>query len=236
MFAPFATVTEAMGYGRDREAVVSGAVVSGAVVSGAVVSGAVVSGVVLAAGAGRRMGTPKADLVVDGRRLVDRAVEAMAQGGCDEVVVVVRRDTAAVEQARAVVNPDPDRGMRSSLVLGLAAAGGDAAAVLLVDTPGIEADAVAAVITSWRAEPDRIAVASFGGHRGHPIVMAAARWQAAAELAGPDEGARRYLGANADLVDDIDVSGDPADLDRPGDVQAWRSRRDTSRLRNAPER
>ncbi len=194
------------------------------------------SGVVLAAGAGRRMGAPKAELVIDGHRLVDRAVAAMAQGGCDEVVVVVRADAAPVGQARAVVNPDPERGMRSSLVLGLAAAGGDAAAVLLVDTPGIEADAIATVVTRWRAEPDRIAVANFAGRRGHPIVMAAAHWQAAVALAGPDEGARRYLGANADLVDDIEVSGDPADLDRPGDVQAWRARRDTSRLRHAPER
>ena len=117
--------------------------------------------------------------------------------------------------------------MRSSLVLGLAAARGDASAVLLVDTPGIEADAIATVVSRWRAEPDRIAVGSFAGRRGHPIVMAAQRWQAAVALAGADEGARRYLAANADLVDDIDVSGDPADLDRPDDIVAWRARRDS---------
>jgi CTP:molybdopterin cytidylyltransferase MocA len=184
-----------------------------------------VSGVVLAAGAGRRMGTPKADLVVDGRRLVDRAVAVMAHGGCDEIVVVIRAGTGPVDGARVVVNPDPERGMRSSLVAGLDVATGDAMAVMLVDTPGIEAEAVAAVLDRWRANPERIVVADFDGRRGHPIVMAAEKWRAAVAMAGADEGARRYLAANADMVDDLDVSGDPTDLDRPEDLQAWRARR-----------
>lgn len=173
---------------------------------------------VLAAGAGQRMGTPKADLVVNGGRLLERAVAAMS--GCDEVVAVVRAGTAPAPGARMVVNPAPERGMRSSLALGLDAAGGDAVAVLLVDTPGIEADAIVAVVARWRAAPTRIAVASFAGRRGHPIVMSASRWRAAVALAGADEGARRYLEHNAQLVDEVAVAGDPADLDRPSDVLA----------------
>jgi CTP:molybdopterin cytidylyltransferase MocA len=184
-----------------------------------------VSAVVLAAGAGSRMGTPKAEIVVDGRRLVVRAVTAMAHGGCDEVVAVVRADTAPVDGARVVVNPAPERGMRSSLVLGLAAVSGDGVAVLLVDTPGIEADSIEAVLNRWRAEPERIAVASFAGRRGHPIVMAAEHWQAAMVLAGADEGARRYLDLNPHLVDDVAAPGNPVDLDVPGDLRAWRARR-----------
>jgi CTP:molybdopterin cytidylyltransferase MocA len=170
---------------------------------------------------------PKADLLVDGRRLVDRAATVMEVGGCDEVVVVVRADTGPVDGARVVVNPDPERGMRSSLGAGLDVATGDAVAVMLVDTPGIEAEAVARVLDRWRANPERIVVANFVGRRGHPIIMAAPMWRAAVAIAGPDEGARRYLAVNADLVDDIDVTGDPTDLDRPEDVQAWRARRET---------
>ena len=171
------------------------------------------------------MGTPKADLLVDGRRLVERAVAALAAAGCAEVIVVVRPGTAPVPGARRVVNPAPDRGMRSSLVLGLAAAGGDGVAVLLVDTPGIGADAIRAVVDRWRADPTRIVVASFAGRRAHPIVMAASRWPAAVARAGPEEGARRYLDEQARLVDEVGVVGDPSDLDRPGDLMAWRASR-----------
>ncbi len=129
-----------------------------------------VAGAVLAAGAGTRMGEPKATLVVDGARLVDRAVAALRLGGCDPVV----RGRAGRRGGRRrdrVVNPDPERGQRSSLELAVAAAGAsDALAVVLVDVPGLTAEAVRAVITAWR--PGRIAVATSAGRRTHPTVMA----------------------------------------------------------------
>ncbi|MDT4919050.1 MAG: hypothetical protein QOH89_3750, partial [Pseudonocardiales bacterium] len=43
----------------------------------------------LAAGAGARMGGPKAELVVGGVRLLDRAVETAREAGCDLVLAVV---------------------------------------------------------------------------------------------------------------------------------------------------
>lgn len=165
------------------------------------------------------MGRPKAELVVAGQRLLDRAVAALRDGGCLPVIAVVRQGTA-VTGADAVVNPDPDRGMRSSLELAVAAAdGADALAVLLVDTPGIGTDAVRAVVAAWR--PGRIAIGRYGARRGHPTVMSPAQWRAALESAGPDEGARALLGAHPELVDEVPVAGDAADLDTPDDLARW---------------
>lgn len=179
-----------------------------------------VAGVVLAAGSGSRMGVPKAALVVSGARLLDRSVGALAGAGCAPVVAVVRAGTSAPEPARAVVNPEPERGMRSSLQLGVdAAAAAEAIAVLLVDTPGIGVDAVRAVLRGWA--PGRIAVGRYAGRRGHPTVMSPALWQEALLLAAPDEGARALLAARADLVDEIDVPGRPDDLDTPDDLARW---------------
>lgn len=181
-----------------------------------------VAGAVLAAGSGSRMGAPKAVLELDGQRLVDRAVAALRGGGCTPVIAVVRRGVE-VPSAVVVVNDRPERGMRSSLRLAvLAAADADALAVLLVDAPGIGAAAVGRVVRAW--EPGRIAVATFGGRRGHPIVMAPVVWDEALAVAGPDEGARAYLSAHAGLVDKIPVPGDPRDLDTREDLERWRSR------------
>ncbi len=167
------------------------------------------------------MGGPKAELVIDGVRLVDRAVAAAHGAGCAPVLAVVRAGTA-VPAAQVVVNPDPDRGMRSSLALAVAAVEEDVAlAVLLVDAPGIATAAIAAVVAAWR--PNRIAVGRYAGRRGHPTVMAPALWRTALELAGPDEGARALLAARPDLVDDVDVPGDPADLDTQADLARWTS-------------
>jgi CTP:molybdopterin cytidylyltransferase MocA len=184
-----------------------------------------VVGVVLAAGSGTRMGGPKAELRLDGVRLLDRAVAAALDGGCERVVAVVRPGTS-VSGALVVVNADPDRGMRSSLALGVAAATeGEqpaALAVLLVDTPGIGPDAVRAVVSRW--EQGRICVGTYDGRRAHPIVMAPQQWSDALAVAGPDEGARRYLREHAELVNEVAVPGDPADLDTPADLRRWPGR------------
>jgi len=174
---------------------------------------------VLAAGSGSRMGGPKADVVVAGTRLLDRALAAARDAGCVPIYAVVRAGTE-VTDAVAVVNPDPGRGMRSSLELAVAAAGAaDALAVLLVDNPGISASGIEAVVTAWA--PGRIAVGRYGNRRGHPTVMSPDLWRAALADAGPDEGARAFLAAHPTLLDEVEAPGDPADLDTPDDLARW---------------
>lgn len=185
-----------------------------------------VSGLVLAAGAGHRMGRPKADLVVDGERLVDRAVRVLRAGGCAEVVAVVRAGSVAPDGARPVVNPDPERGMGSSLRLALSAAAGDRAVILLVDTPEVGVDAIRAVL----AVDAPVAVARYGARRGHPVAIRREWWADVAIRAEGDEGARPFLRAHPELIVDVDCPGDPADLDTPEELAAWSARPGAGRV------
>ncbi len=94
-----------------------------------------------------------------------------------------------------MINPDPARGMRSSLALAVDAAGlagADALAVLLVDVPGIGAEAVRATSTRLAPRPDR-GRPTITAERGHPDRHVAALWRDAIAAAGPDEGARALL-------------------------------------------
>jgi molybdenum cofactor cytidylyltransferase/nicotine blue oxidoreductase len=162
------------------------------------------------------MGGPKAELVVDGIRLLDRAVAALAEAGCDPVYAVVR-PYADAGDALPVVNLEPSRGQRSSLEAGVdAAKDADAIAVILVDTPGITADAIRTVTDAW--QPGRVATGVVDGRRTHPTVMGFPLWQQAIALAEADEGARRFLAANPELVDEIEIDVDPRDLDTPADL------------------
>lgn len=184
-----------------------------------------VAGAVLAAGSGTRMGQPKAVIVLDGQRLVDRAVAALRDGGCVPLIAVVR-DGVTVEGTRVVVNPDPARGLRSSLALAVDAADDvEALAVLLVDAPGVGGPAIAAVVDAWT--PGRIAVAAYAGRRGHPTVMSPELWRAALGLAAAYEGARALLAARPQLVDEVDVPGDPTDVDTAEDLARWTLGRNT---------
>jgi CTP:molybdopterin cytidylyltransferase MocA len=183
-------------------------------------------GLVLAAGAGRRAGGPKAELLVGGERLVDRAVATAHGGGCDAVIVVTRPGPGDAPSASTmVVNPDPDRGMGSSLQLGLQAASGTDAAtaiVLLVDQPGITPAAIARVLRAGGDEP-RLCFATYAGVRAHPVRIDRALWADVARSARGDVGARAFARANPGLVDECVCDGlaDPTDLDTPADLTDW---------------
>ena len=85
-----------------------------------------VAGLVLAAGGGRRMGTPKALLASDGEPWLARAVAVLESGGCSPVVVALGAQAPAarplVPAAAHVVEIEGwERGMGESLRQGLEA-------------------------------------------------------------------------------------------------------------------
>ncbi|WP_293782306.1 NTP transferase domain-containing protein, partial [uncultured Aeromicrobium sp.] len=156
-----------------------------------------VTGLLLAAGAGRRMGGPKALLrTADGTSWVAAARSVLVDGGCDDVVVVLGAEAQTarrhVQHARVVVADDWERGMGASLAAGLAAVAdetADAVLVHLVDLPDVGADVVARVLAHG-ADPAVLARAAYRGRPGHPVLLGRDHWPA---LTGgdADEGARR---------------------------------------------
>src|SRR3954467_8015066 len=83
------------------------------------------AGLLLAAGAGSRMGGPKALVELGGRLLVERGTDVLRQAGCDPVVVVLGaaadegRHRAELSDARIVDNPNWAEGQAGSLRIGL---------------------------------------------------------------------------------------------------------------------
>lgn len=186
-----------------------------------------VAGLVLAAGAGSRIGVPKALLRRAGVPMVRVAVDTARDGGCDPVVVVLGaepervRAAADLSGARVVVNPEWPTGMGSSLRTGLAALAGtdaDAAIVLLVDMPGITPEAVRRI--GAVARPDVLACATYAGRWGHPVLLGRAHWSGVAASAGGDTGARTYLRARAGAVVEVGCAdvADAEDVDTRADA------------------
>jgi CTP:molybdopterin cytidylyltransferase MocA len=179
-----------------------------------------IGGLLLAAGAGRRYGMPKALAAApgDGETLVQRGLRTLRDGDCDPVVVVLgagAERAPALPGALVVVNPDWPTGMGSSLRAGLAALPDqvDAVVVLLVDTPGITAEAVRRVGAG--AGPATLRVATYGGDGGHPVLLGREHWAGAAESAVGDVGARLYLARHEVETVACDDVSDGADLDVP---------------------
>jgi CTP:molybdopterin cytidylyltransferase MocA len=179
--------------------------------------------VVLAAGGGRRYGMPQALVEYEGSLLVERAVRT-AKAVCDPVLVVLGARAvdvwrqADLDGATVLANQDWETGMASSLRTGLEGLRGwpgrvEAALLLLVDMPGMTAEALQKV--AGHASPDALAVATYDGVRGHPVLIGREHWAGVVETAAGDEGARRYLAAHDVLEVDCTGLADPTDLDVP---------------------
>lgn len=174
-------------------------------------------GLVLAAGAGTRYGEPKAGVVVNAERLVDRAVRVLREAGVSDVIAVLGAQVSEVPGARVIVNDEWATGMASSLRLGLEACAltdATAACVMLVDLPDIGADVIKVVASD---EPDALNVATYSGQQGHPVLLGRKHWQAIASTVSGDQGAREYLHLHASEVRRIEVGtlATGLDLDVP---------------------
>jgi CTP:molybdopterin cytidylyltransferase MocA len=164
-----------------------------------------IAAVVLAAGAATRFGGPKQAL------LLPRVLERVRASGVDDVVVVAGAYSLDVDGATVVPCPEWQRGPGASLRCGLAALGPEieAAIVCLADGPELSPAAIDRVVAAWREGAGDVVAASYGGARGHPVLLARAAWSDV-----PDEGARAF---EPSLVPCDDL-GAPGDVDRPKDL------------------
>jgi len=180
-----------------------------------------VAGVLLAAGEGKRLGTPKALVELGGRRLVDRAAGLLREGGAAPVLVVTGAAPVTVPGVIGVPNPDWRTGMGSSLAAGLRALPGDctAAVIALVDQPLIGADVVRRLLSAHRAGAE-LAVAAYHGRARNPVLLGRDHWAGVLAAADGDTGARPYLRAHPDLVTLVECGdiGRPDDVDTPQDL------------------
>jgi len=178
-------------------------------------------GLVLAAGAGVRMGLPKA-LVLDERGVpwVWLAASRLIDAGCSPVIAVLgARAAEAIDMLPAGVLPvvaaDWGEGMSASLRAGLhrcESTDAEAAVITLVDLPGLPAAAHRRLI-GGRIDAATLRQAVYSGRPGHPVVIGRSHWADVVETLSGEEGARRYLDSHgAELVECSDL-WDGSDVD-----------------------
>jgi CTP:molybdopterin cytidylyltransferase MocA len=165
----------------------------------------VVAAVVLAAGASSRFGSPKQRLL-----LAPVLARVRSSSAVDQIVVVLGAHDVETE-ARSVRCAEWERGPGASLRCGLRALPDtvEAAVVVLADGPELAPAAVERVIEKWRETGAPLVAASYGGTRGHPLLVDRSAWDGI-----PDEGLR----SREPLLVPCDDVGAPGDVDYPGDL------------------
>ncbi len=191
---------------------------------------------ILAAGESTRFGGGKMTALLDGRPLLAHVLAAARRAGLGRLVVVLGRDAVAVAAVvlaadRAgwtgtlrVLNPAPERGLSSSVRVGMAAAtalaGPDGVLVLLGDQPRVRPDVIRAILAADRG-PETVAVApQYAGDGAlNPVLVLPPGYPLAGALDG-DRGLGPLLARAADGVVRVSVPGVNPDVDTAADLAA----------------
>jgi molybdenum cofactor cytidylyltransferase len=175
------------------------------------------------------MGEPKQLLRLGGRPLLERVVAAACEARLDDVVVVLGAHAdeimhkVAFGRARVVVNPAHERGMSTSLRLGIATLGPgiDRAVVILGDQPDIDASLLDRLLDAQQASGLPAAALSFDGLLHPPMVLGRELWDGLESLEG-DVGLRAVVRAHPELVVAMPaerLGEHPIDIDTPEDFE-----------------
>lgn len=190
-----------------------------------------VCALVLAAGRGSRFGGDKLQALHKGRPVLHHVMAAAAAaaeaGWLTGIIGVVPAGDAALSGivsargGRPVIQPDPDAAMASSLRLGLdAASGADAALILLGDQPLVSPETIGRLVAAHRDTPDAVIRPRYDAdpHQpGHPVLVPSRWWP----LLRGDEGEQGFgqlLEKNVPRIV-LPVPGHNPDIDTPADLE-----------------
>ena len=170
-----------------------------------------ISGLILGAGASQRLGPPKQLLPFRGTTMLGWVVDqAQSASGLDEVVVILGRAADEIREhvdfgaAHVVENPVFAEGCSSSYHAGIAALDqrSDAIMIILGDQPGITPEIINALAEEWRGAGASIALCSYRGRKGHPMIFAQSMFEQLKGLHG-DKAAWKLVDANSNIVQQV---------------------------------
>jgi CTP:molybdopterin cytidylyltransferase MocA/SAM-dependent methyltransferase len=210
-------------------------------------------GLVLAAGAGSRFGGGKLLATIGGRPVLQHVLDTLAEAGVGESVVVLGHDAERIEAAidwdgvRRVVNPEPDRGLSSSLRVGFEAIDPKAGSVLVAlgDQPLVSTEVIRALLDARPESGRSIVVPVYPDDRGrNPVLVRRDAFDLVGQATG-DRGLGPLLEAHPELVQEVPVEAANPDIDTPDDLAraieaSWAARvranrEQVERLREVPD-
>ena len=187
-----------------------------------------ISGLILGAGASQRFGPPKQLLPYRGTTMLGWVVDqAQRASGLDEVVVVLGRAADQLREqvdfgaARVVENPVFGEGCASSYRAGIGAINSESTAIMIIlgDLPGVTPEIINQLADEWREHDAPIALCSYQGRRGHPMIFARSMFTQLVDLHG-DKAAWKLVDANAATVQEVQFSLPyPDDINTPEDFE-----------------
>ena len=164
--------------------------------------------VMLAAGDSRRFGSNKLLYEIDGMPMYLRTLEKLQKaaselGDCEIIVVTQYEEIAAKANTlgvKVLINPQPERGISSSMQIGLATAKDSSACLFTVsDQPWLTAETIINLVDKFRDEQKGMACTIFGTKTGNPCIFSREYYQELMEITG-DKGGKQIINRHPEDV------------------------------------
>ena len=190
-----------------------------------------ISAILLAAGESKRMGELK-QLMPFGQNttIVEQAIDNLLSAAVNEVIVVVGYRAEEViknivgKPVKIAINPNYRQGMSTSIIAGLNLVDSRAQTVMLTlgDQPLINSQTINRLIEEFHNHDRGIAIPTYQGRRGHPIIFAIKYKEKLLELKG-DIGGRQIVKDHPDDILEVAVNagGIITDIDTISDYQFY---------------
>jgi len=188
-----------------------------------------IGALILAAGAATRMGKAKMLLPLNKTNILEHIVSAIDAASVAPIYIVTGcyhaeiSTSLAKSNATLLFNPDWEKGMSSSIQIGLNQLLKDIPDVDMVliavsDQPFLTSDIVKALIEQYKLTRTPIIAAEYLGVKGTPVLFEKAYFNHLFNLSG-DKGARAILQAYPDAVSTIPFKMGQLDIDTPADYE-----------------
>lgn len=183
--------------------------------------------IVLAAGEGRRMGGPKALLLVDGKPLIWAHVQRLREAACQPIIVVTRTAVAAAlaDMPGVRVIAADTSSMAASLsvaVRNLTPEPNRVVVVAPIDTLPARRTTLELLLTAAASSHTHVATPQYRGQSGHPIALRDELLRVFREgYTGTLRDVVRSAGQHRRRVD-VDDAAVRSDLNTPADLAALR--------------
>jgi len=187
------------------------------------------SAILLAAGESKRMGKLKQLMPLGKSTLLEQAIDNLLNSSVDETIVVVGHKAEeitkriAARPVKIVINPDYREGMSTSIIAGLILADPRSQAIMLAlgDQPLVASRTINQLIEAFNSQNKGIAVPTYQGRRGHPIIFDIKYKAELFKLKG-DIGGREIIRNHPKDVLKVDVDSESvvSDIDTEDDYQS----------------
>lgn len=184
-----------------------------------------IGGVLMASGQGRRFGSNKLLVPVEGVPLYQRAMTTLAGVGLDRLAVCSPYEEVLSAGASLgflpLPNPNASEGISASIRLGLGAmAGMDGVLFAVCDQPFLTTESIQRLIHSFLQSKTAICALSWQGQRGNPVLFPRQLFGELSALTG-DTGGGAVIRRHPERLVLVAASSprELADVDCPGDLE-----------------